>query len=377
MCRILRRLPLTLVAGFCLLHAATSARAQEAPLTPARRVVVLRAAEQALTITPPNVMQKPRVPPSGDKHDFLSLAPYWWPDPAKADGLPYIRRDGETNPESKRGTDDEPFVLMNTTAWTLGRAYAETKDERFAARAALLLRTWFLDPATRMNPNLDYGQAVPGHNAGRGAGIISTRRLVRVIDAARRIEASPSWTAADKAGLSSWCRAYATWLRTSKNGREEAQAANNHGTWYDAQLVALLLYTGQRDEARSVIEASSVKRLASQIEPDGRQPEELARTKSWSYSVMNLEGWVSLAEMATEAGTDLWHYRTPDGRSLRQAFAFLIPFAPGGAPWPYPQITHVEADEFPMLLREAARVWPDVGYLALADRLDAAAGAVR
>jgi hypothetical protein len=167
----------------------------------ATRASLLREAEKALSEGPFSVMDKQRTAPSGDKHDFVSLAPYWWPDPARPDGLPYIRRDGEVNPESRRDTDDVPFSRMAGAVSTLAAAYRETKDERFASRAALLLRVWFLDPATRMNPNLDYGQGVPGRNTGRGEGIIATRRLVKVVDAARALAASPAWAARDADGL--------------------------------------------------------------------------------------------------------------------------------------------------------------------------------
>jgi len=249
----------------------------------------LAEAEKALTVGPFSVMQKARVPPSGDKHDFLTIAPYWWPDPTKPDGLPYIRRDGEVNPESKRGTDDGPFAEVTAAVTTLASAFRETRDDRFAARAALLLRVWFLDEATRMNPNLDYGQGIPGRNTGRGAGIISTRKLVEIVEAARILAGSPSWTERDRQGFQTWCAAFAAWLQTSKNGRDESATANNHGTWYEAQLLALLLYTGRQDDAKARFD-NIKRRLASQIERDGRQPRELERTRSWHYSVMNLEG---------------------------------------------------------------------------------------
>jgi len=329
---------------------------------------LLREAEHALTAGPFSVMQKERVPPSGDKHDFLTLAPYWWPDPTKPGGLPYIRRDGETNPESKRGTDDAVFVPMHLAVTTLAGAYRETRDERFAARAALLLRTWFLDPATRMNPNMEYGQGIPGRNTGRGAGIISTRNLVTVLDAARVLEASQSWPQRDRDALREWCAAFATWLQTSKNGRDESTAQNNHGTWYDAQLGAALLYSGKRDQARARFEKSK-QRIASQIERDGRQPKELERTRSWSYSVMNLEGWFNLARLADEAGVDVWNYRTSDGRSLRIALDYLMPFASGAAKWPEAQITPFDGAALVPLLDQAARVWKDERYSTLADRL--------
>lgn len=332
------------------------------------RAALLRDAEQALAAGPFSVMDKQRTPPSGDKHDFFSLAPYWWPDPAKPGGLPYIRRDGEVNPESKRETDDVPFGRMAGAVSVLSAAYRETGDERFASRAALLLRAWFIEPATRMNPNLDYGQGVPGRNTGRGAGIIATRRLVEIVDAARLLAASPSWTTRDADGLRAWCSAYAAWLKTSPNGREENAAENNHGTWYEAQLTALLLYTGQAGEAKARFEAAR-RRLASQVEPDGRQPRELARTRSWSYSVMNLHGWFTVARLAGETGVDLWHYRTADGRSLQGALDYLVRFSGAGAAWPHQQITSVDSGDFADLLDDAARVWSGGGYGALAARL--------
>jgi hypothetical protein len=334
----------------------------------AARAVLVREAERALAAGPFSVMQKQRVPPSGDKHDFLTLAPYWWPDPAKPDGMPYIRRDGEVNPESRLGTDDVPFGQMTETVRTLAVAFRETGDERFAARAALLLRVWFLDPSTRMNPNLDFGQGVPGSNVGRGAGIIATRRLVDIVDAARVLDASPSWTVRDRQGLRAWCSAYAAWLQTSRNGREEAAALNNHGTWYEAQLTALLLYTGRREEAKERCERATL-RLASQIEPDGRQPRELARTRSWSYSVMNLHGWFTVARLSEEAGVDVWNFRSADGRSLRAALDYLVPFAGSATKWPHPQITPIERAGLVPLLDQAASVWKADSYRTLADRL--------
>lgn len=365
------RVARSLLLGACFAasaHAGATASAQDAS-GPATREQLVRAAEDAMTRGPFSVMQKSRVPPSGDKHDFLSIAPYWWPDPARPTGLPYLRRDGEVNPESKRDVDDVVFQEMHRAVATLAEAYQATGEERFAARAALLLRTWFLDPATRMKPNLDYGQGIPGVNEGRAEGIIATRSLVGIVDAARVLAASPAWTAADKEGLQGWSAAFAGWLRASRNGRDESAAKNNHGTWYDAQLVALLLYTGSRDEARAVIDTSAKRRLAAQIEPDGRQPEELQRTRAWSYSVMNLAGWFTLARLAREAGSDLWDYRTKDGRSLRAALDYLLPFAEGTAKWPYPQITPFDTGELVPLLRQAEAAWKSGRYAALAGRL--------
>src|SRR4051794_11113797 len=246
---------------------------------PAAREALIKAAGRALEQKPVSGMDKKKVPPSGDKHDYLSQAPYWWPDPSKPDGLPYIRRDGETIPS--RGTDDfdrTSLGRMIGAVSTLGQAFRETGEEKYAAHATKLLRVWFLDPATKMNPNLNYSQGIPGITEGRGIGIIDTSGLTGVVKACEWLEKSKAFTAADRKGMKAWIAAYLQWMQTSKNGREEDAAENNHGTYYDLQAVTFALYTGQRDLARRIVETAKTKRIAKQIEPDGKMPLEMART---------------------------------------------------------------------------------------------------
>jgi hypothetical protein len=325
-------------------------------------------AAKALAIAPMSVMDKGVVPPSGDKHDYLSQAPYWWPDPSKPDGKPYIRKDGERNPEIRRITDRDNLGRLGDAVATLGLAYAYTGREDYAVHAARLLRTWFVDPATRMHPHLQYGQYVPGINEGRGIGIIETRNLPELLDGVLLIAASPAWTQADEAALQAWMRAYLTWLRESPHGREEAKNGNNHETWYDVQVAGLALYTGQVDVARRTLDGARA-RIAAQIEPDGRQPRELERTRSWHYSAFNLAAFMDLATLGDRVGVDLWHYRTADGRSIRQAVDFVVPFAAGERKWTYDQITPFSAAQMHTILRRGAAAWKAPAYKALAERI--------
>ena len=167
-------------------------------------------------------------PPSGDRHDYMSQAPYWWPDPSRPDGLPYIRKDGERNPEISRITDRDNLGRLGGAVTTLSLAYAYTGHEVYATHAARLVRGWFLAPAMRMNPHLQYGQYIRGINKGRGIGIIETRNLPELLDGVLLLSTSPAWTKADEEGLQAWMRAYLTWLLESTHGREEAKNGNNH-----------------------------------------------------------------------------------------------------------------------------------------------------
>ncbi len=328
-------------------------------------------AQAALAIAPMSVMDKAITPPSGDKHDYVSQAPYWWPDPSKADGKPYIRKDGQRNPEINAITDRDNLGRLGAAVTTLSLAYAYTGREDYAAHAARLVRTWFLDPATRMNPHLQFGQYIPGINQGRGIGIIETRSLPELLDGVLLLAGSPSWTKADDDSLQAWMRAYLSWLVESTHGREEAKNGNNHETWYDVQVAGLALYTGQVDVARRTVEGARA-RVARQIEPDGRQPRELERTQSWHYSQFNLAAFMDLASLGRHVGVDLWNYRTEDGRSIRGAVDFLVPYAAGERPWSYDQITPFRASTLHPILRRGAAAWKAPSYAALADRIGGA-----
>jgi hypothetical protein len=334
-----------------------------------------KAAEAALAIAPMSVMDKAITPPSGDTHDYVSQAPYWWPDPSKPDGKPYIRKDGQRNPEIARITDRDHLGRLGGAVETLSLAYAYTGRDAYAAHAARLVRVWFLDPATRMNPHLQYGQYIPGINQGRGIGIIETRDLPELLDGVLLLSTSPSWTKADEAGLQAWMRAYLSWLVDSAHGKEEAKNGNNHETWYDVQVAGLALYTGQTDLARRTVEGAR-GRIAKQIEPDGRQPRELERTQSWHYSQFNITAFMQLATIGTRVGVDLWNYRTADGRSLRGAVDFLVPYAAGEKPWAFDQMTPFSAATLHPILRRGAAAWSAPSYRALADKVGGASPAL-
>ena len=316
-------------------------------------------ADKALTAGPFSVTTKTITPPSGDKRDYMSQAPYFWPDPKSPNGLPYIRRDGERNPEIDKINNHRVLDQMQAAVETLSVAYFFTRDEKYAAKAGELLRAFFLNADTRMNPNLEYAQGIPGINTGRGIGLIETRGLTRVVDAVGLLRGANVWTEADQRGMENWFAQFLQWMLESKNGKDESAAKNNHGTYYDVQVVSFALFLGKRDLARNVLETAKTKRIAAQIEPDGRQPLELARTKAWSYSVGNLDGLMQLARLGENLDVDLWNYQTRDGRSIRKALNFLIPFAFSEKKWPYQQLGEWPPQMLFSLLRRAAVKYSD------------------
>lgn len=322
-------------------------------------------ADQALELAPVSVTQKTKLPPSGSNHDYMSLAPYYWPDSTKPGGRPYLRQDGKVNPESRESSanDNLRARLVGGTVDTLALAYALTGEEKYATHAAKFLRVWFLDPATHMNPHLGFAQAVAGANDGRGTGIIESRPLADAVCASVLLMGSAAWTKADEQGLAAWSAAFLDWLLTSKPGMDEQKAKNNHGTWYDVQAVRWALFLGKQEQARAIVTQAATRRIAVQVEPDGRQPLELARTATFSYSCFNLLALSELAQLGEHAGFDLWHYRTTDGRSIRAALDFLVPYlGKNPKPWILPQIHESNPDEVFPVLRRAARQYEAPAY---------------
>ncbi|EPR37403.1 Alginate lyase [Desulfovibrio sp. X2] len=346
--------PLSLAAARAALLAGRGPRAAYEAL--------LEDADRALRAGPYSVVDKQKTPPSGDKHDYMSVGPYRWPDPASPNGLPWIVRDGKTNPESRgEGYDSARLGRMSYAVSTLALAWYLGGNDAYADRAAVLLRAWFLDPATRMNPDFDYAQGVPGGARGTKSGIIDSRLFIPVVDAARLLAGSSFWTPEDEAGLRAWFSAFLDWLLDSPLGREEAEATNNHGMWYDAQVAAMALYTGRTDVARRVLGTSAPERLAAQIAPDGSLPLELSRTKSLRYTLFTLQAAFALADMGRSVGVDLWHFHTPDGRSLREAFDYVASWAGNPASWPYSEIVPVDPKAFVSLFLCAAQGFGDPG----------------
>lgn len=319
-------------------------------------------ADHAMGEGPFSVVAKTQPPPSGDVHDYTSLSIYWWPD---GSGGPYVQRDGERNPEADDPTRYDAAALgrMVSDVETLSLAYYLTGDSTYAQHAADLLHVWFVDAATRMNPNFRFAQIIPGHDAVRGIGIIESRVFTRVVDSVGLLDGCPCWSAADRQAVHDWFGAYLSWLRDSENGKLEAAAENNHGVWYDVQLADFALFSGHSELVRQVASSAVERRIAPQIAADGSMPRELARTRSYHYSNFNLEAFAQLATLADHGGVDLWHAQAENGASLRAAVDFLVPYWTGAQTWQFDEITDVDPfHEAAQSVRRAAAAFPDAGY---------------
>jgi len=331
-------------------------------------------AEQSAARGPHSVTQKTTLPPSGDPHDYWHPAPYWWPDPSKKDGTPYQWRDGQRLPgtrlyDSNSGQFDRTrlqLTMDDSTILALTGIAAGRRD--LLERAALLVRTWFIDPATRMNPHLKYAQVRRGHNGdqGAGTGIIEFKDLHYFLDAVRLMRDAGTLTTHELDSFRSWLAEYSTWLTTSAAGMNERRGSNNHGTLYDVQLLSIALFLGDYDTAADVCNGAWL-RFSCQFAPDGSMPHELKRTKPRHYASFGLVAWTALARLMSACGEDLWGYSDSKGRSLEKAAAWLAAAWPDRQ-WAPDELAELPADRLEPLWQDCRNHFPE-----LADRLPAPA----
>lgn len=304
-----------------------------------------------------SVVNKNHIPPSGNKHDYMSLAPYWFPDSTKKDGLPYIRKDGVRNPEAAEYTDGKQLNRMCNSVQTLALAYYFTENMAYAEKAQHLLQAWFVDSALRMNPNMLYAQAIKGRNDGKASGVIETRAFIDMLDAVDLLAQNKAFDSVLYSQLQAWFVQYLAWLDSSQIGQNERNAKNNHGSWFVFQYARYAFFVGDKARAKAILETLNA-RIAWQIEPDGKQPLELVRTKSLSYSLFNLMALVQSASMAKKVGVDVWSHQTADGRSIKKACDYILPYAFNPETWPEKQISKLDREELYVLLRILLQEYP-------------------
>lgn len=319
----------------------------------ALRQRLIRGADAALRRGPYSVTDKPRAAGSGDKRDYLSIGPYWWPDASKPDGEPYRRRDGEVNPERNGDRFDvQRLGAFGRDVETLALAWHATGDARYAEHAAKLLRAWFVTPATRMNPNLDYAQAVPGVSAGRPEGIVEIDRLVGVVEAIGVLGPSKAITADDQRAIEGWFGDFATWMATSPNGKAQRAAKNNHGVYYDMLLGQFALFARMDSVTQRLARDFATRRLAPQIDAAGTLPAETARTRSWHYSAFTLRAGVQMAMLGECVGVDLWRGDAATN-PLRRAVDYVSGYRGRLDAWPFKDIDLADPGRRPRALAES------------------------
>ncbi len=331
---------------------------------------LLEDAQVSLLADPMSVIDKKTLPPSGSKNDYASYSRYWWPNPDKPDGLPFIRRDGETNPNSQSldFSDRQRLGDLARHSETLGLSYYFTEDDKYAIKVAELLRIWFIDQATRMNPNVNHAQIRPGHNEGSKSGVLDGRLLIQALEASLLIKQSGALSEKEQNELKEWARQYFVWLTTNPMALEEAEAKNNHGSFYDVQALYFALYTDHQKAAKEIATNFTKQRLHQQIKPDGSMPEEMARTRPLFYSMFNLHAMFVFAHLAEKLGINIWEGESEPSR-LRKALDYITPYADAKNSWPKQAVKEVDRmDLFPILLM-ANQQYPDGHYLKMAEHL--------
>lgn len=305
---------------------------------------------------------------SGNPHDYMSMGPYWWPNPNTENGLPYIRRDGEINPETKT---EDTYGGMCERVFDLALASFFFEDKKYGEKAEEFLKAWHLNEETYMNPHLEYGQSIPGICTGRGIGLIDTSGSYRIFDAIGILEYMGYITEETVDGLKKWYNEFINWMLTSEKGIDEDCAHNNHGAWYDVQIASAALFLGRTSLATKTLNLAYDRRIKAHIKEDGAMPAELARTKGMHYSFYNLKALILIASMADKVKRkyDFWGETETGVALLRRAIDFLYPYACDLSTFPYQEISKsVPCGSMAEALMYAEVRYPGNGYAEKAEQ---------
>ncbi len=276
-----------------------------------------------------------------DPHDYYSQAPYWWPqDDPKA---PYIRKDGQINP-SRFMANKNSLNAMSEAVFALGTAAYLLDDERYAKRAARVIHVWFLDPKTRMNPTLEFAQAIRNMNSGRGAGVIDGRAFIRAIQGMEFLAQTGQWDSREQVAVHKWFQEYLHWLTTSEHALDEKTSGNNHSSWWTAQTAAVATFVADEAVQQMAWNWYREQILGRQIQPGGAAPREEARSRSLSYSAFNLEAMSTVCRIAEVNGVDLWTAKAKNGATLATVADYLLPYLSDPKKWNKEQIADFSND---------------------------------
>jgi len=309
-----------------------AAHAQDVTIDRTLRGTVMVEAAWAMKAAPVTVTASHSPRNAGGRHDFFSEGDYWWPNPMSADS-PYIQKDGQTNPENFV-EHRAAMIRFSRIVGSLASAYVLTGERKYVLQALRHVRAWFVDTATMMNPNLQYAQAIKGRATGRGIGIIDAIQLMEVVQGLEAMEKSPAMDRVVLEKTRDWFAQYLQWVTTHSYGKDEMNAANNHGTCWVMQVAAFAKFTANdslmtfcRDRYKRVL-------LPKQMAADGSYPLELKRTKPYGYSLFNLDAMATICQLLSTPGDNLWNYST-DGRSIKKGIEFLYPYIADKSKWPF------------------------------------------
>ena len=320
-------------AGFLLAGCQSGLKQNaEFDLEDVERPRILAKAEKYMKDTPRTVTADQCKRSAGGLHDFYSEGDYWWPNPDDPEG-PYIQRDGQSNPANFIA-HRLSMIRLSDIVGTLTSAWMLTGDEAYAARAVEHLKAWFVDEATRMNPNLLYGQAIKGKHTGRSIGIIDTIHLCEVARGAKILCHSSSFPEKDQKAVKAWFRDYLDWISTHPYGLKERSAGNNHSTCWCMQAGAFADLVGDEEMLASIREQFKTVYLTKMMDENGGFPHELGRTKPYGYSLFMIDAMAGVAQIASTEGDDLWLYELPDGRGMKKGMEFIAPYIKDKDSWP-------------------------------------------
>ncbi len=292
---------------------------------------LIKEADKALSAPNYSVTDKTFIPPGATANDFVSLSSQYFPDENSSDGLPWLKKPGETNPDSKTDKVDRARIKdMANTVYTLSQAYYVSGNEAYAQKASTMLKTWFLITRTRMSPHLQYAQTIPGDDSRSSSGIMDGRLIpLNILDSVNLIRNSEHWTERFDGVMNQWFTQYLTFLTTRKMGQNASKKKDRNGSWYYFQTTALSWYLNDLKTLKKQLKLAKAK-MKEQFNADGGLVDEIKRSNSYADSCFNLDGLTAVAVVAEKSGNKFWDLPSKKKSAIGKGLNYMIPATVNG-----------------------------------------------
>lgn len=273
-----------------------------------------------------SVTFKTQTPPSGSKNDYYSLARYYWPNKNKRSNSSYVYRDGVVNPEINSIPDHDMLANISSDVYTLGLAYYFSGEEKYVTKINSLIKVFFVDARTKMNPNLKFAQLIKGSNKNSNV-TIGAVSFVNLIDGLQLVSNSKSVDSQSFRSVRGWFGQFANWIVNQKSLDKERYANNNTGIYYTVQVTTYSMFSGNQEYAKTFFSAQSKRIIKEQIDSEGKLVNELKRAKPWDYVSYTVSALSDLHSLSNRLSIPV--------QGIDKVFDWLKPYANGKVQWNY------------------------------------------
>ena len=202
----------------------------------------------------------------------------------------------------KHNQEDFRSLVQNCTMLTLASYFSD--DNSYADHAVSIIKEWFLDQNTKVNPSKVFTEAT--HR------LLKTTYVYTLFDSLRLLRKKGRFSEDEWHGLQRWFTQVMEAMDQSARAWRLGYTSKDHiGLYYDIQYSSIAAFINNSTQMYKTIQ-DSIARLYEHVAPDGTLHNEITKKSCESNQIFALAGWQTMDRMASKLGIDLWNQAIDD-----------------------------------------------------------------